>query len=49
VFGSLIGALMIATLNNGMDLLGISSFYQMVFKGLIIILAVAMDRNQREA
>ena len=49
VTGSLIGALMIATLNNGMDLLGISSFYQMVLKGLIIILAVAMDRNQREA
>lgn len=49
VTGSLIGALMIATLNNGMDLLGVSSFYQMVLKGLVIILAVAMDRNQREA
>lgn len=49
VLGSLIGALMMATLNNGMDLLGISSFYQMVLKGLIIILAVSMDRSQREA
>jgi len=49
VLGSLIGALMMATLNNGMDLLGISSFYQMVLKGLIIILAVTMDRSQREA
>jgi D-xylose transport system permease protein len=49
VTGSLIGALMMATLNNGMDLLGVSSFYQMVLKGLIIILAVAMDRNQRES
>ncbi len=48
VTGSLIGALMIATLNNGMDLMLISSFYQMVLKGLIIILAVALDRNQRE-
>jgi D-xylose transport system permease protein len=47
VFGSLIGALMIATLNNGMDLLGVSSFYQMVFKGIIIILAVSLDKNQR--
>lgn len=49
VLGSLIGALTMATLNNGMDLLGISSFYQMVFKGIIIILAVSLDRSQREA
>ncbi len=49
VTGSLIGALTMGTLNNGMDLLGVSSFYQMVFKGLIIILAVSLDRNQREA
>lgn len=49
VMGSLIGALTMATLNNGMDLLGISSFYQMVFKGIIIILAVSLDRSQREA
>jgi ribose/xylose/arabinose/galactoside ABC-type transport system permease subunit len=49
VTGSLIGALTMATLNNGMDLLGVSSFYQMVLKGLIIILAVSLDRNQREA
>ncbi len=49
VLGSLIGALTMATLNNGMDLLGVSSFYQMVFKGVIIILAVSLDRNQRES
>jgi D-xylose transport system permease protein len=48
VLGSLIGALTMATLNNGMDLLGVSSFYQMVFKGIIIILAVSLDRSQRE-
>ncbi len=47
VLGSLVGALMIATLNNGMDLLGISSFYQMVLKGVIIVLAVSLDKNQR--
>ncbi len=45
VIGSLIGALMIATLNNGMDLMGVTSFYQMVFKGLIIVLAVSLDRR----
>jgi D-xylose transport system permease protein len=47
IMGTLIGALTIATLNNGMDLLGVPSFYQMVFKGLIIILAVSLDRGQK--
>ncbi len=46
--GSFVGALTIATLNNGMDMLGVPSFYQMVFKGLIIIVAVSIDRGQRE-
>jgi ribose/xylose/arabinose/galactoside ABC-type transport system permease subunit len=48
ILGSLVGALMIAALNNGMDLLGVSSFYQMVFKGFIIIVAVSLDRGQRQ-
>jgi len=47
IIGSFIGALIIASLNNGMDLLGVPSFYQMVFKGLIIVVAVALDRTQR--
>lgn len=49
VIGSLIGALTMATLNNGMDLLGVSSFYQMVLKGVIIILAVSLDRGDQRA
>ena len=47
ILGSFVGALTIATLNNGMDLLSVPSFYQMVFKGVIIILAVSLDRGQR--
>lgn len=47
VVGSLVGALTIATLNNGMDLLGVPSFYQMVFKGVIIVVAVSLDRGQQ--
>lgn len=47
VIGSLVGALTIAALNNGMDLLEVPSFYQMVLKGFIIILAVAVDRSNR--
>jgi D-xylose transport system permease protein len=49
VTGSFVGALTIAALNNGMDILGVSSFYQMVFKGMIIILAVSLDQGQRKA
>jgi D-xylose transport system permease protein len=49
ILGSLVGALTIASLNNGMDLLGVSSFYQMVFKGIIIIAAVSLDQSQRKA
>lgn len=42
--GSLVGALIIGTINNGMDLIGVSSYYQQLLKGLITILAVALDR-----
>jgi D-xylose transport system permease protein len=48
IMGSFIGALTIATLNNSMDLLGVPSFYQMVFKGVIIVGAVALDKGQRQ-
>lgn len=43
VMGPLIGATFIGTVNNGMDLLNIDSNYQMVIKGLIIIIAVWSD------
>jgi ribose transport system permease protein len=49
IMGTFAGALTIATLNNGMDLLQVPSFYQMVFKGLIIIVAVSMDKAQRQS
>lgn len=45
--GSIIGAFIIGTLNNGMQLLHISSFYQEIAKGLIIIGAVLMDRRKK--
>jgi len=45
--GTLFGALIIGTINNGMDLIGVSSYYQQLFKGLIIIIAVALDRARR--
>ena len=46
IAGTLIGALIIGTLNNGLNLLGVSSFYQLVVKGAVILLAVFIDRNK---
>jgi len=48
VWGTFIGALIIGTINNGMNLLGISSYFQLVVKGLIIIIAVLLDRLRGE-
>jgi ribose transport system permease protein len=47
VIGTLIGVLMLGFINNGLNLLGVSGFYQYVFKGLIILLAVLVDTIQR--
>ena len=44
LIGTLIGAVLLGVLNNGLNLLGVSSFYQQVIKGTIILLAVLMDR-----
>lgn len=45
IFGTLIGALLIGVLNNGLDLMGVSAFYQQVVKGSVILLAVLLDRG----
>lgn len=50
-YGVVIGALLIAVIGNGLDIMGISSNYQQVIKGLIIVLAVFFDlrgKNQKE-
>jgi ribose transport system permease protein len=47
IVGTLIGALIIGTLNNGLNLLGVSSFYQMVIKGIVILIAVWLDRKKK--
>jgi ribose transport system permease protein len=44
IFGTLVGALLIGVLNNGLNLLGVSSFYQQVIKGSVILIAVLLDR-----
>ena len=44
IFGTLIGALIIGVLRNGLNLMGLSSFIQDIFIGIVIILAVFLDK-----
>ncbi len=46
--GTIIGALIIGVLNNGMDLMHISAYYQQVTKGVIIVLAVILDKARNK-
>ncbi|HHW77626.1 MAG TPA: ribose ABC transporter permease [Xanthomonadaceae bacterium] len=48
VIGTLFGALIIATLNNGLTLMNVSFFWQLVIKGLVIIIAVALDKYRHK-
>ena len=46
ITGSLIGAFVIGVLADGLVMLGISEFWQIVIKGIVIVLAVAVDTLQ---
>lgn len=46
-WGTFLGALIIGVLNNGMNLLNVSSFYQLIAKGAVIVLALLVDRLVR--
>lgn len=43
IFGALVGSLMMGMLNNGLILMGLSVSYQMIIKGLIVLVAVAIS------
>jgi ribose transport system permease protein len=47
ILGTLIGALIVTTIRNGLNILGVYAFWQYVVNGLIIILAVAIDQIRR--
>ena len=47
VIGAIIGALVMATLDNGMSLMGMESFWQYVVKGSILVFAVWLDISNR--
>lgn len=48
ITGTLVGILIIGTLNNGLNLLDVSSYYQQIIKGLIILGAVCFDIQSKK-
>ncbi|MBP1849336.1 ABC transporter permease [Rhizobium halophytocola] len=50
MIGTVIGALIIGVMNNGMNMLSVPYFYQLIVKGLVILVAVWLDvRSKRTA
>lgn len=46
IVGTLAGVLIIAVLNNGLNILGVSTYYQEVIKAIVILVAVLSDRKR---
>jgi ribose transport system permease protein len=49
IFGTLIGALLIAVISNGMNMLGVDQFTQMIVLGIVILLAVLLDSLKKQS
>jgi inositol transport system permease protein len=49
VGGTILGVLLIGVINNSLDLLSVSSYYQAIVKGVIIVGAVWLDRRKKNA
>jgi len=47
VIGTLIGALIVGIVRNGLQLMGVRSIYQVLITGILVILAVAVDQLAR--
>ncbi len=48
LWGTLLGAILLGIVNNGLDLLNVSSFYQQIVKGLIILGAILIDSKRNK-
>lgn len=46
IWGTFVGVLIIAVLNNGLNILGVSSYWQEVVKGIVILVAVMSDSKR---
>jgi fructose transport system permease protein len=49
ILGTLVGAVVVGVLRNGLTLMGVSSVYQVLVTGILVILAVAVDQLSRKA
>jgi ribose transport system permease protein len=49
VFGTLLGVLCLGVLQNGLNLLAVSTYYQVLFVGLVLVCAAFLDRMSKEA
>ena len=49
ILGSLAGAVVVGVLRNGLTLMGVSSVYQVLVTGILVILAVTVDQLSRKA
>jgi D-xylose transport system permease protein len=47
IFGALLGALLMGSLNNGLSLMNVETFYQDTVRGVVLLLAVAVDQYGR--
>ena len=47
IAGAMIGALVMGVLNNGMSIMGVDAYTQMIVKGLVLLLAVVLDLIQK--
>ncbi len=47
VLGTIVGVLIIGILNNALNLLNVTSYYQLLAKGLVILIAVLLDRKEK--
>ena len=47
VMGTLVGALIVGIVRNGLQLIGVPSIYQVLITGILVILAVAVDQLAR--
>ncbi|MCX7278988.1 MAG: ABC transporter permease [Burkholderiales bacterium] len=48
ILGSLVGAIIVGVLRNGLTLMGVQSVYQVLITGILVILAVAIDQLSRK-
>lgn len=49
IIGSIVGAVLIGVLGNGLNLLGVSPFYQRIAQGLVVVLVVIFDQWRRRS